>query len=236
DFNTIANDKVNPELGKGKKIEKSLPSVKWFERQDYIWVTENLAMRLKEARVKNIATYTGSDHNSPLAEIKLEYLISNYSKAVAKKKAGSEIEEALDLIWKTIERNILKTAMKHIPKKKICNTKSSKINRKSLELDKIMVELSRWIKYAKKKGNEVTKEEKGDFEKFKENIKKKYQVELENIDKKHIIGKEQEIALTEHWVQESQNVTTETIVKRYEGCNHNRLEKLQSCEEQIERS
>ncbi|CAG8769407.1 20456_t:CDS:1, partial [Gigaspora rosea] len=46
-------------------------------------------------------------------------------------------------------------------------------------------ELSRWVKYAKKKvGNRITKEEKEDFEKFRENIKKKYQVELENIGNK----------------------------------------------------
>ncbi|CAG8827754.1 18246_t:CDS:2, partial [Gigaspora rosea] len=36
----------------------------------------------------------------------------------------------------------------------------------------------RWVKYAKKKvGNEVMKEEKEDFEKFREYIKKKYQEE-----------------------------------------------------------
>ncbi|CAG8763456.1 9553_t:CDS:1, partial [Gigaspora rosea] len=36
----------------------------------------------------------------------------------------------------------------------------------------------------KKVGNEVMEEEKEDFKKFKENIKKKCQVELENIDNK----------------------------------------------------
>ncbi|CAG8502002.1 20703_t:CDS:2 [Gigaspora rosea] len=89
-------------------------------RIDYIWVTENLAMGLKEVKVENIATYTGTE---------------------------SEIEE-------TIERSILETAMKHIPKKKICNTKSSKINRKSPRLDKIIVELSGTREYQREVGRE----------------------------------------------------------------------------------
>ncbi|CAG8816892.1 10745_t:CDS:1, partial [Gigaspora rosea] len=39
-----------------------------------------------------------------------------------------------------------------------------------------------------------------------------------------------------HWLQESQNETTETIVEKYEGCDQNRLKMFQSCEEQTERS
>ncbi|CAG8753279.1 19522_t:CDS:1, partial [Gigaspora rosea] len=82
--------------------------------------------------------------------------------------AKNKIEGALNSMWGTIEKSILETAMKHIPKKKICNTKSFKINRKRPRLDKIIVELSRWVKYTRKKvGNKVTEEEKEDFEKFK---------------------------------------------------------------------
>ncbi|CAG8825911.1 2373_t:CDS:2, partial [Gigaspora rosea] len=78
DFNTITYDKAGPELEKGKKSEKSLPIVKWFERQG--------SMGLKEAKVEDMTVYTRSNHNSPVAEIKLEHLTSNYSKAAAKKK------------------------------------------------------------------------------------------------------------------------------------------------------
>ncbi|CAG8762812.1 7625_t:CDS:2, partial [Gigaspora rosea] len=51
-----------------------------------------------------------------------------------------------------------------------------------------------------------------------------------------VVRKEQETILTEHWVQESQDETTEMIVERCEGCNQNRLETSQSCKEQTERS
>ncbi|CAG8827950.1 9286_t:CDS:1, partial [Gigaspora rosea] len=55
-------------------------------------------------------------------------------------------------------------------------------------------------------------------------------------DVRRVVRKEQEAILTEHWVQESQNETTETIVEKCEGCDQNRLEMSQSCEEQTERS
>ncbi|CAG8619802.1 23854_t:CDS:2 [Gigaspora rosea] len=122
-------------------------------------------------------------------------------------------------MWGTIEKSILETAMKHISKKKICNTKSSKINRKRPRLDKIIVELSRWVKYARKKvGNEITEKEKEDFEKFKENIKKKYQVELGNIDNKWEEKDVEDLrgwkrsfevkALGKEWSQEYEDIAT----------------------------
>ncbi|CAG8624458.1 14073_t:CDS:1, partial [Gigaspora rosea] len=49
----------------------------------------------------------------------------------------NEIEEALDSMWEIIERSIQETAMKHISKKKVYNTKSSKINRKSSRNNKV---------------------------------------------------------------------------------------------------
>ncbi|CAG8820205.1 11936_t:CDS:2, partial [Gigaspora rosea] len=55
-------------------------------------------------------------------------------------------------------------------------------------------------------------------------------------DIRHIIRKDQKIVLMEHWIQESQNVITEMIVKRCKGCNHNKSEKLQLCKEQIKRN
>ncbi|CAG8755741.1 7562_t:CDS:2, partial [Gigaspora rosea] len=55
-------------------------------------------------------------------------------------------------------------------------------------------------------------------------------------DIRRVVRKEQETILMEHLIQESQNETTETIVERCKGCNQNRLETSQSCEEQTERS
>ncbi|CAG8791140.1 2392_t:CDS:2, partial [Gigaspora rosea] len=55
-------------------------------------------------------------------------------------------------------------------------------------------------------------------------------------DVRHVVRKEQETILMEHWVQESQNETTEMIVEKCEGCDQNRLEISQSCEEQTKRS
>ncbi|CAG8720529.1 24059_t:CDS:2, partial [Gigaspora rosea] len=55
-------------------------------------------------------------------------------------------------------------------------------------------------------------------------------------DIRRVVRKEQETILTEHWVQELQNETTEMILERCESCNQNRLETFQLCEEQTERS
>ncbi|CAG8802300.1 17755_t:CDS:1, partial [Gigaspora rosea] len=55
-------------------------------------------------------------------------------------------------------------------------------------------------------------------------------------DVRWVVRKEQETILMENWVQESQNETTKMIVEKCEGCDKNRLEMFQSCEEQTERS
>ncbi|CAG8799805.1 12810_t:CDS:2, partial [Gigaspora rosea] len=212
------NDKAGPESGKRKKSEKSLPIVKWFERQgcydiyrtlnphgkdytwsrgdlktriDYIWVTEKLAMELKEAKVEDMTVYTGSDHNSPVAEIKLKHLTSNYSKAAAKKKGFTRsvflYKEAKQEDWENYKIELNKRIVRAESIKKWIidlnpivenEIEGALDSMKRPRLDKIIVELSRWVKYAKKKvGNEVMKEEKEDFEKFREYIKKKYQEE-----------------------------------------------------------
>ncbi|CAG8807183.1 42714_t:CDS:2, partial [Gigaspora margarita] len=60
-------------------------------------------------------------------------------------------EDALDSIWEILEKSILKTVIKHIPKKKICKTRVTRNSKKRSRLDKLIVELGRWVKKDKRK-------------------------------------------------------------------------------------
>ncbi|CAG8689482.1 36860_t:CDS:2, partial [Gigaspora margarita] len=83
-------------------------------------------------------------------------------------------EGALDSIWEALEKGILETAIKHIPKKKICKTRVARDGKKGPRLDKLIIEL----------GRDMTKEDRKDFGLFRKNIKKKFQIEIENIGRK----------------------------------------------------
>ncbi|CAG8843533.1 33361_t:CDS:2, partial [Gigaspora margarita] len=81
-----------------------------------------------------------------------------------------------------LEKGILKTAMKHILKKKICKTRVARDGKKRPRLDKLIIELGRWVRKGKRKiGRKMTEEDRKDFGLFRENIKKKFQIEIENI-------------------------------------------------------
>ncbi|CAG8792783.1 41239_t:CDS:2, partial [Gigaspora margarita] len=83
-----------------------------------------------------------------------------------------------------LEKGILETAIKHILKKKIYKTRVTRDSKKRPRLDKLIVELGRWVRKGKKKiGSDITKKDKKDFGLFRENIRKKFQIEIENIDR-----------------------------------------------------
>ncbi|CAG8660809.1 18056_t:CDS:2 [Gigaspora margarita] len=86
----------------------------------------------------------------------------------------NETEGDLDSIWEVLEKGILETAMKHILKKKICKTRVTRDGKKRPRLDKLIIEL----------GRDTTEEDRKDFGLFRENIKKKFQIEIENIGRK----------------------------------------------------
>ncbi|CAG8584794.1 17356_t:CDS:2 [Gigaspora margarita] len=55
----------------------------------------------------------------------------------------------------------------------------------ALEKDKLIIELGRWVRKGKRKiGRDMTKEDRKDFGLFRENIRKKFQIEIENIGRK----------------------------------------------------
>src|SRR5260363_218461 len=95
------------------------------------------------------------------------------------------MEGALDSIWEALKKGILETAMKHILKKKICKTRVARDGKKRPRLDKLIIELGRWVRKGKRKiGRDMTEEDRKDFGLFKENIRKKFQIEIENIGEK----------------------------------------------------
>ncbi|CAG8851412.1 11343_t:CDS:1, partial [Gigaspora margarita] len=72
-----------------------------------------------------------------------------------------KMEDALDLIWKALEKSILETTMKHILKKKIYKTKATRDGKKKSRLDKLIVELGKWIRKGKKKiGSDMTEKDR----------------------------------------------------------------------------
>ena len=101
------------QIGKTKKhTRKGLPLFKWLEKQDfkdtfrllylddqeftwsgrdiatridYIWVSANLAPGLIKAEIVDVEIYTDSDHKSVLAELQIDHMIANKSKALIKK-------------------------------------------------------------------------------------------------------------------------------------------------------
>ncbi|CAG8809841.1 21317_t:CDS:2 [Gigaspora margarita] len=76
-------------------------------------------------------------------------------------------------------------AMKHILKKKLYKTRVTRDSKKSPRLDKLIVELGRWVRKGKRKiGSNITEEDRKDFGLFRENIRKKFQIEIENIGRK----------------------------------------------------
>ncbi|CAG8816755.1 45749_t:CDS:2, partial [Gigaspora margarita] len=54
------------------------------------------------------------------------------------------------LAEEALEKSILKTAMKHILKKKICKTRATRDGKKRPRLNKLIVKLDRWKEYQKK--------------------------------------------------------------------------------------
>ncbi|CAG8831948.1 21121_t:CDS:2, partial [Gigaspora margarita] len=97
----------------------------------------------------------------------------------------NETEGALDSIWEALEKGILETAMKHISKKKICKTRVARDGKKRPRLDKLIIELGRWVRKGKRKiERDMTEEDRKDFGLFRENIRKKFQIEIKNIDRK----------------------------------------------------
>ncbi|CAG8766075.1 26663_t:CDS:2, partial [Gigaspora margarita] len=84
-----------------------------------------------------------------------------------------------------LEKGILETAMKYISKKKICKTRVTRDGKKRPRLDKLIIELGRWVRKGKRKiGRDMTEEDRKDFGLFRKNIRKKFQIEIENIDRK----------------------------------------------------
>ncbi|CAG8672892.1 41937_t:CDS:1, partial [Gigaspora margarita] len=84
-----------------------------------------------------------------------------------------EMEGALDSIWEALEKGILETVIKHIPKKKLCKTRVARDGKKRPRLDKLIVELGRWIRKGKRKiGSDMTDEDRKDFGLFRKNIRK----------------------------------------------------------------
>ncbi|CAG8789619.1 46269_t:CDS:2, partial [Gigaspora margarita] len=159
-------------------------------RIDYIWITENLALGLKEVKIEDMVCFTGSDYNIPLVEVKLNKRIT---KAGVVKKwlidnnpmVEDKTESALNSIWEALEKGILKTTIKHILKKKIYKTRAAKDGKKRPRLDKLIVELDRLVRKGKRKiGSDMTKEDRKNVGLFRENIRKKFQIEIENIDGK----------------------------------------------------
>ncbi|CAG8488446.1 11622_t:CDS:2 [Gigaspora margarita] len=85
------------------------------------------------------------------------------------------MEGSLDSIWEALEKGILEIVMKHILKKKICKTRVVRDSKKRPSLDKLIVELGRWVRKGKRKiGSDMTEEDRKDFGLFRENIEKRY--------------------------------------------------------------
>ncbi|CAG8762082.1 45675_t:CDS:2, partial [Gigaspora margarita] len=133
----------------------------------------NLALGLKEAKIEDMACFTGSDHNAPVAEQK------------DWERYRVELYKRITRVGKALEKGILETAMKHILKKKICKTKVARDGKKRPRLDKLIIELGRWVRKGKRKiGKDMTKEDKKNFGLFRKNIRKKFQIKIENISEK----------------------------------------------------
>ncbi|CAG8510923.1 11783_t:CDS:2 [Gigaspora margarita] len=96
-------------------------------------------------------------------------------KSKGKKKARAEDQEENKENREVLKKGILETAMKHIPKKKICKTRVARDGKKRPRLDKLIIELGRWIRKDKRKiGRDMTEEDRKNFGLFRENIRKKF--------------------------------------------------------------
>ncbi|CAG8840993.1 75_t:CDS:2, partial [Gigaspora margarita] len=138
-------DKETTKKQKEKNKGKTFLIVNWFGKQDCYDTYRTLNL---QAKIEDIACFTGSNHNAPLAKINLDHLTANYSRAIAKKK------EAL-------EKSILETTIKHILKKKIYKTKATRDGKKKSRLNKLIVELGKWVRKDKKKiGSDMTEEDR----------------------------------------------------------------------------
>ncbi|CAG8836852.1 28723_t:CDS:2, partial [Gigaspora margarita] len=119
------------EKQKGKNKDITLPIVNWFGRQGCYDTYRTLNPQELYKRITR-------------AEAVKKWLIDNNP------MVEEEMKGALDLIWEALEKSILKTAMKHMPKKKICKTKATRDGKKRPRLDKLIVELDRLEKVKEK--------------------------------------------------------------------------------------
>ncbi|CAG8676520.1 41865_t:CDS:2, partial [Gigaspora margarita] len=127
DFNTMVDDKGTTEKPKGKNKGKTLPIVNWFGRQSCYDTYRTLNPQKLYKRITRVGT------------VKKWLIDKNLM-------VEDEKEVALDSIWEALEKGILETAMKHIPKKKICKTRVTRDSKKRPRLDKLIIELDRWEK------------------------------------------------------------------------------------------
>ncbi|CAG8793152.1 32811_t:CDS:2, partial [Gigaspora margarita] len=87
--------------------------------------------------------------------------------------------------WLIDKNPIVEDEMKAYSKKKIHETRATRDGKKRLRLDKLIIELDRWVRKGKRKiERDMTKEDRKDFGLFRENIRKKFQIKIENIGKK----------------------------------------------------
>ncbi|CAG8656433.1 7712_t:CDS:2, partial [Paraglomus occultum] len=88
DFNIIVNVSLNRPLSQRKKQIKLDPLLERGSKSriDYIWITEELANGLRDAKVQEIDTCTNSDHKAVIAKIDLSHLITPYSATEIKRK------------------------------------------------------------------------------------------------------------------------------------------------------
>ncbi|CAG8842666.1 35641_t:CDS:2, partial [Gigaspora margarita] len=142
DFNIMIDNKETTEKQKEKNKDKTFLIVKRFGKQDYYNTYRTLNLQELYKRITRAgAVKKWLIDNNPIVE--------------------SKIENALDLIWEALEKSILETMMKHILKKKIYKTKAIRDSKKKSRLDKLIVELGKWVRKGKKKiGSDMTEEDK----------------------------------------------------------------------------
>ncbi|CAG8795873.1 34080_t:CDS:2, partial [Gigaspora margarita] len=114
-----------------------------FQRLDKIE-----ANRLRDGDKKaNYKTFSQNKEKEKKHCMKKKKKVYSEAKLIDKNPiVEDKIEGALDSIWEALEKDILETAMKHIPKKKICKTKVTRDGKKRPRLDKLIIELGRWKK------------------------------------------------------------------------------------------
>ncbi|CAG8741086.1 12448_t:CDS:2 [Gigaspora margarita] len=131
--------------------------------------------------------------------------------------AEDEIEGALDSIWEVL-------------KKKICKIRVARDGKKRPRLDKLIIELGRWVRKVKRKiGRDMTKEDKKNFGLFRDNIRKKFQIEIENIGGK---WKDKDIEDLSGWWKILFNKNSDRIekekLKQIEWCIERRYQMIDS--------